>query len=202
MPATDSKAANDLSPTEIEYPPFVTGKTLCSVTLLQPSRKPGLDMSLRVKVASLVSDVVYARTFSCKDLSELCPVIGAIPSLILTILKETPVVTLTEEFSVAHLHYKFKLYMNEPSESYVSTQIKHQCVLELNIGESDVRRAVLAATCEKLKTQEATLSADLAKAQKINAQLRADLKKLRAEKKDSGASQPPSSRRKRTKQES
>jgi len=160
--------------------------TISIALLRMPSLKPGMDMSLAVKVASLKTEAIYTRTFSFEDLSGLCPLINALPAVILNILNYIPSLELTREFGVAHLTYKFGVYTAKLPEMYKAaepTLALDQCELMLNIGGVEpcgVARlhSDLEACREKAAKSEEAWQNTLEAAERENARLQAAVERL------------------------
>jgi len=151
---------------------YTYAEAFCIATLEMPSQKPGMDMSLTVKVASLNAEAVYVRNYSFKDLSELCPLIGAEPAAILAILEEKPSLRITPEFGIAHIDYQFDIYIARatavpPSKPQL---VRSHCVLMLNIGEKaakteiESQKALDALTAAQIRIADQFPFAELVRA--------------------------------------
>jgi hypothetical protein len=112
-------------------------------------------MSLSARVAAFNSGTIYCRDFSPQELRGLCPIIGAIPSIIHTVLEKRPKLELNEDFRAAHIEFTFDIWDADDK--------KHASILMLNVGEQEssgltAQRAELTL----LRAENATLKSRLA----------------------------------------
>ncbi len=131
--------------------------------LHMPSGKPGMDMTLEVRIASILSDVIYGRSFTARDLFGLCPALGAFPDIILIALKNPPTLSITHGFGVAQLEFAFSLRVDDHAKEYVN-------ILPLNVG------AVTSRAHQATITTNKALEQTLAKCQQKLDLALADLK--------------------------
>jgi hypothetical protein len=154
------------------------------ITLNMPSGNPGLDMSLGIKVVSAMHDTTFARQFTMKDLSGLCPVLGAFPKMLPSIIKRPFNFEINDQFNIVHITYKFSVCLIEPDDrssfSLSPKGMQFECELQLNVGslneekkssdrEKELERELNDVKLELKKIRsETNESEDNAKRQKIN----------------------------------
>jgi len=148
--------------------------------LTMPSQKPGADMSLAVKVASHETAALYAETYSFEALCALCPLIGAVPGTILTILKKTPRLEFRPNSNAARIEYGFSMYIAEKSGVSSKDSIDkqqtaaYQCVMGINIGEVNIcSMTQLRSDLEEYRAKYATSESELQAARKTADEIRA-----------------------------
>lgn len=159
---------------------------MCHIGLYMPNGKPSANMYLEAKAISLHTNAVYSRIVLPTELGQLCPIVAAVPSTILRVLKEQPAIRIARECRAINVEFAFKFRIDNREESKCPLSLNlerlRQPELEKLIHDNAELHGALKATQAELKAVHDDLSAaraSLEAERKTSAQIAERIARLR-----------------------